>query len=83
MNETPLLESVVTQYLPEGSSRQVVRGELFRRVFTNVSTKANGPRALRRALARDIAKEMYRRGERLTAPPPESLMKNDSLLVLP
>jgi hypothetical protein len=82
MNEAPLLEAVVTQYLPEGSSRQVVRGELFRRVFANVSSKANGPRALRRALARDIAKQMYRQGERLTEPKPEQHVQDKNLVTL-
>ncbi len=76
MNEAPLLEAVKTQYLPEGSSLQVVRGELFRRVFANVSYKAKGPRALRRALSRDLAKEMYRRGERLAEPKPEPQDQN-------
>ena len=74
MNEPTVLDAAVRQYLPEGSSRQVVRRELFNRVFVNLSTKSKGARALRRALARDIAKEMYRRGERLTEPKAPNLV---------
>lgn len=54
-------------YLPEGSSRQVVRRELFRRAMIGVSDKFTNPRWERRALARTIAKDLWKRGERLVA----------------
>lgn len=82
MENVGALETVVPNYLQEGSSRQVVRGELFKRAFANISSKAKGPRALRRALARDISKELYRRGERLTEPKPEMHVQDHNLVTL-
>lgn len=70
-NSKQLEDAIVTSYLPDGSSRQVVRAELFRRVFANLSTKVSNSRTLRRSLARDLSKELYRRGERLLKPPAE------------
>ena len=54
------------QLLPAGSSRQVVRAELRRRAFRNITERVNGSRADRRELARRISSDMYKAGERLS-----------------
>ena len=64
--ENQIPDYVIKDKLPEGSSRQVVRAELERRAFRNLSDKFKGPRAERRAFARRIAKDLWKAGERLS-----------------
>ena len=61
-----LEDSIIKRTLPEGSSKQVVKKELFSRVFENVSEKFSNNRKDRRELARRIAKDLYKQGERLS-----------------
>lgn len=58
--------SVKEQYLPVGSSRQVVRAELFKRAFDRVTDVIGNSRRERRKIALKMAKDLWRQGERLT-----------------
>ena len=60
-----ILDAVVKQTLPGDSSRQVVRRELFKRAFVSISEKSANSRQDRRKLSRYIAKDLWKRGERL------------------
>jgi len=64
MNE--ILDAVISKSLPEDSSRQVVKRELFKRSLESVSDKVVGSRRDRRELARRIAKDLFKKGKRLT-----------------
>ena len=53
-------------YLPAGSSRQVIRRELFKRACAALREKVVGSRSDRREFAKRITKSLWQRGERLT-----------------
>lgn len=61
-----ILDCIVKQEgLPDGSSRQVIRRELFKRAMKAVAENFNAPRIHRRRLSRRIAKDLWKKGERL------------------
>lgn len=53
-------------YLPVGSSRQVVRAELFKRSFKSITDVVENDRSERRKIARKMTKDLWLQGERLT-----------------
>jgi hypothetical protein len=62
----PSSESAPSNYLPEGSSRNVVRQELTRRAYAAIKVQFPvSTRTERRAAARAIAKDLWKKGERL------------------
>mgnify|MGYP003345071358 len=61
-----LADSIIKKTLPDGSSRQVVKKELFSRVFENISGKFSNNRKDRRELARRLTKDLYKQGVRLS-----------------
>lgn len=63
-----IIQADTPRYLPEGSSRQVVKQELFKRAYQQLSDRFTNGRSEKRSLARSIANDLYRRGERLLAP---------------
>lgn len=53
-------------YLPVGSSRQVIRREFFKRSCAALREQIIGSRSDRREFAKRITKSLWQRGERLT-----------------
>ncbi len=65
MIASDILSAVISESLPPGSSRQVVRRQLFKRAFKSVSEVFNADRRSRRKLSRKISHDLWQRGERL------------------